>query len=59
VTTIDNFFIDITKIGNYSIKPEANGLSDHDAQVTTLYSLSLSPQTKKNACLEKLSIYNR
>jgi hypothetical protein len=46
-TTIDNFFIDITKVGNYFIKSEANGLSDHGAQVTTFYSFGLHPQTKK------------
>jgi hypothetical protein len=54
-TAIDNFFIDISKVGNYSIKPEANGLSDHGAQVTTLYCLSLGPQTKKCKLVRKIT----
>jgi hypothetical protein len=46
-TAIDNFFIDCTMVGNYSIKRVINGLSDHDAQVVTFHSFSLGPQTKK------------
>jgi len=30
-TAIDNIFIDISQMGNYSICPIINGLSDHDA----------------------------
>jgi hypothetical protein len=33
--------------GNYSITPIINGLSDHDVQIITFYSLSLRPRIKK------------
>ena len=33
-TTIDNFFIDPSR--KHSIKPIANGISDHDAQIIVL-----------------------
>jgi hypothetical protein len=32
-TTIDNIFIDNSKIANYTVFPFLNGLSDHDAQL--------------------------
>jgi len=46
-TAIDNIFIDISKMGNYSICPIISGLSDHDAQSITLHSFNLRPATKK------------
>jgi exonuclease III len=46
-TAIDNMFIDITKMENYSIHSVVNGLSDHDAQSKTLHSFNLRPPTKK------------
>ena len=46
-TAIDNIFIDITKMGNYSICPIINGLSDYDAQSITLHSFNRKPPTKK------------
>ena len=46
-TVIDNIFIDIIKMGNYSICPIINGLSDHDVQSITLHSFNLRPPTKK------------
>jgi hypothetical protein len=50
VTSIDNFSIDITKAGDYSIKPIINGLSDHDAQILTLYSFSSRPHALRRLC---------
>jgi hypothetical protein len=46
-TAIDNIFIDISEMGNYSICPIISGLSDHDAQSITLHSFNLRPPTKK------------
>jgi hypothetical protein len=54
-TAIDNFFIDITVVGNYSINPVINGLSDHDAQVVTFHSVSLGPQIKKLLSIRKIT----
>jgi len=48
-TAIDNIFIDISKMGNYSLCPIINGLSDHDAQSITLHSFNLRPPPK-NVC---------
>jgi len=36
-TTIDNIFLDRNKYKNFVIQPYYNGLSDHDAQLLTLY----------------------
>ena len=35
ITMIDNIFIEGTR--NYTIKPHFNGLSDHDAQILTIF----------------------
>jgi hypothetical protein len=32
-SAIDNIFIDKTHIGNYTLHPLINGLSDHDGQI--------------------------
>jgi hypothetical protein len=34
-------------VGNFSINPVINGLSEQDAQVVTFHSFSLVPQIKK------------
>jgi hypothetical protein len=39
-TVIDNIYIHITK--NYTINPVINGLSNHDAQLITIYDIMLS-----------------
>jgi hypothetical protein len=54
-TAIDSFFIDITKVNMYSIKPIINGLSDHDAQVLTFFSLRLRPPNNKNMLIGKIT----
>jgi exonuclease III len=46
-TAIDNIFIDISEMGNYSICSIINGLSDHDAQSITSHFFNLRPPTKK------------
>ena len=46
-TAIDNIFIDTSKMGNYSISPIINGLSDHDAQLITLHSYNSRPPLNK------------
>ena len=46
-TVSDNIFIDTSKMGNYSISPIINGLSDHDAQLIILHSYNSRPPSKK------------
>ena len=46
-TAIDNIFIDATRIGNYTIYPIINGLSDHDAQSITFHTINSKPPTSK------------
>jgi len=46
-TAIGNIFIDINKMGNYSICPIINGLSDNGVQSMTLHSFNMRPPTKK------------
>jgi len=54
-TAIDNIFNDISKMGNYSICPIINGLSDHDAQSITLISFNLRPPSKKCMLIRKIN----
>jgi exonuclease III len=56
-TAIDNIFIDITRYGNYSISPIVNGLSDHDAQIITLNSISVRASTNKRMPIRKINEY--
>jgi len=42
-------------MGNYSICPVINGLSDHDAQYITLHSFNLSPPTKQCMLIRKIN----
>jgi exonuclease III len=51
-TAIDNIFIDKLKNNEYTVEPMVNGLSDHDAQLLTLYNRNGNNQ-------EKLSIRKR
>jgi hypothetical protein len=55
-TAIDNIFIDISKMRNYSICPIINGLSDHDAESVTLHSFNLRPPPKKCMLIRKINI---
>jgi hypothetical protein len=43
-TTIDNIFIDTSKIPNYSVSLFFNGLSDHDAQLLIIKDINLQFQ---------------
>jgi hypothetical protein len=43
-TTIDNIFIDNSKIPNYTVSPLFNGLSDHDAQLLIIKNINLQSQ---------------
>jgi len=43
-TTIDNIFIDNSKISIYTVSPFFNGLSDHDAQLLTIKDINLQSQ---------------
>ena len=45
-TAIDNIVINIDKENDYTLCPIMNGLSDHDAQLITLNTISLKPPTK-------------
>ena len=54
-TAIDNIFLDINKIGKYSISPITNGLSDHDAQSITLLSIGASRTRKKGILMRQIN----
>jgi hypothetical protein len=54
-TAFDNNFTEFIKMGNYSIYPIINGLSDHDAQSITLHSFNPSPPTKKCMLIRKIN----
>ena len=54
-TAIDNFFIDIFKMRNYSICPIINGLSDHDAQSIKLPFFSPELPPKKYRLIREIN----
>jgi hypothetical protein len=54
-TAIDNIFLDISKIRNYSTSPITNGLSDHDAQSITLHSIGTCGTRKKCILIGKIN----
>ena len=54
-TAIDNIFIDTSKMGDYSICPIINGLSDHDAQYISLHSFIMRPPLKKYRFIRKIN----
>lgn len=43
--TINNIFIDNSKISNYTVSPFSNGLSDHDAQLLIIKDINLQSQS--------------
>jgi hypothetical protein len=56
-TAIDNIFTDTSKMGDYSICPIINGLSDHDAQSISIHSFNLRPPPKKCRFIRKINEY--
>jgi len=56
-TAIDNIFIDATRIGNYTIYPIINGLSDHDAQSITFHAINSKPPTLKQMLIRRINEY--
>jgi len=54
-TAIDNIFTDATRIGNYTIHPIINGLSDHDAQSITFHTINSKPPTLKRMLIRRLN----
>jgi hypothetical protein len=54
-TAIDNIFIDTSKMGNYSVSPIINGLSDHDAQLITILSYNSRPPSKKYRLIRNIN----
>ena len=52
---IDNIFIDTSKMGDYSVCPIINGLSDHDAQYISLHSFIMRPPLKKYRFIRKIN----
>ena len=56
-TAIDNIFIDTSKMGNYTISPIINGLSDHDAQFITLYSYIMRTPSKNYRLIRNINYH--
>jgi hypothetical protein len=54
-TAIDNTFIDITRLDNYSIRFIINGLSHHDTQSITLNTVNMSVHAKQFKLIKKLT----
>jgi len=54
-TAIDNIFIDATRIGNYTVYPIINGMSDHDAQSKTFHISNPKPPTLKRMLIRSIN----
>jgi hypothetical protein len=54
-TTIDNIFITKSKNENYSVFPLINGLSDHDAQVLSLFNITIPNDNDEFYSYRKIS----
>ena len=52
---IDNIFINKFKNENYLVSPLINGLSDHDAQVLSLFNIIIPDDTNKFYSYRKIS----
>jgi hypothetical protein len=57
-TAIDDTFIDITRLDNYSIRPIVNGLSDHDAPSITFNTVNVSVHAKQFTLIRKINTIN-
>jgi hypothetical protein len=58
-STIDNIFLDNSKITNYTVTPFFNGLSDHDAQLFILKDISLQSQGHYVYITRNMNNYSR
>jgi hypothetical protein len=56
-TAIDNIFIDISRVGNYTITPVLNGLSDHDAQLLTISMCFSQTDNQELQTIRKINKY--
>jgi hypothetical protein len=59
-TSIDNIFLDTTKLANFIISPFLNGLSDHDAQMLEIFinKLNCNKSNHKVKTIRKINEYS-
>ena len=57
-STIDNIFLDNSKISNYTASPLFNGLSDHDAQLLIIKDINLQSQGHYVYITRHINIYS-
>jgi len=55
---IDNIFTDKIHVGNYTIHPLINGLSDHDGQILQLNNINISTRLNKTRTICNFSKHN-
>jgi hypothetical protein len=58
-TDIDNIFIDITRLDNYSIRHILNELSDHDEQSIILNTVNMSVHAKQIKLIRKIKKHSK
>jgi len=54
----DNIFIDKTHVGNYTLHPLINGLSDYDGQILQLTNLNIPTQSNETKIIRNFSKHN-
>jgi len=55
---IDNIFIDKIHVGNYTLHPLINGLSDHDSQILQLNNINIPTRLNKTKTIRNFSKRN-
>jgi hypothetical protein len=56
-SAIDNIFLDLSRFEDYSVRPFANDLSDHDAQILTIKTL-FQTQSNRLKIVRKVDKHN-
>jgi hypothetical protein len=54
-SAIDNILIDNSKIGDYTLGPFINGLSDHEAQLIEINNIDLQPSNQQYQTVRKIN----
>jgi exonuclease III len=57
-SAIDNIFIDKTHVGNYTLHPLFNGLSDHDGQILQLRNINIPTRLNETKTICNFSVHN-
>jgi hypothetical protein len=58
VSAIDNVFVDLSSIGKFKIKPQCNGLSEHNEQMLLLNEIPLQTKISNSKMIRDINKYS-